>query len=164
MKIIEKKYWKSYRLQVFHASTNFSLHSTLINEFTFGECKNLTEVKYDQDSKIEEIRKCAFNKSTNETISIPSQVTKICDCPFAFRHQLHKVKISSDSKLNTIEEYAFAEIAIKKFYFPSQVTILCESVFHNCSQLQTVVLSNESKLENIEVGSFDHFSIEYIIL
>lgn len=74
------------------------------------------------NSELRTIEKRAFIHSSIKSIFVPSQVTTICECTFAWCFQLIKVEFASDSKLQMIEKQAFLTSQIESIAIPSCVS------------------------------------------
>lgn len=124
-----------------------------ISVCAFDCCEKLKKIEFLTSPSELIIDENAFSYSSLSFISIPSNVTLICDSAF-FCTKLQKVNFIGQSKLNTIESFAFSCSKIRTFSVPSSVLKIGKSSFEACSILQKVDFSLDSKLEFIDEFAF----------
>lgn len=150
---------------------------TSIGDDAFSGCKNLSTVKFAEDSQLESIGIYAFANSAISSISIPTSVTVIPERAFMNCDQLVSMEIpasvtsigvaafeSSDalktisfgcgSQLASIGEYAFSGNALETITIPATVTDLGECAFESCNQLTMVNFEENSQLTTIKYQVF----------
>lgn len=70
--------------------------------FAFCSCKDIKQIKFEEDSQLEIIDDNAFKSTSIESTLIPSSVTQIEDSSFQNCHNLQKVQFNENSKLKAI--------------------------------------------------------------
>lgn len=134
-----------------------------ILENTFRDCKNLKNVKFGYNCKIEELV-CTFYNSGIETIDLNcgARVINTAFCESSLR------EITLYDGMTHIGPHAFAKTPIEKIVVPSTVTLIDYSAFENCKSLYYVNLSNvqgigqSAFLNCISLESIDLTGVYYI--
>jgi hypothetical protein len=85
----------------------------------FCNCKSLTSVTFELNSKLQRIEESVFEESGLRTIQIPASVEVLCKSCFCNCKSLTSVTFQSNSKLQRIEEYAFAESCLTTIDIPA---------------------------------------------
>ena len=116
------------------------------------------------DSQFRLIGEGAFKYSSLiEFITIPSNVTEICDNAFYGCSKLRSVVFAEDSKLRSIGQYAFKDTSIETITIPPLITEIREYTFCQCTNLRSVVFAKDSRLRSIKQYAFkDSSSINSI--
>lgn len=135
-------------------------HIKEIKSNSFSFCKELIEVKFETESKVEIIGKNSFEFTSIESIILPSSVTTIEEYSFYNCRFLSEIKFEENSKLKQIGKCTFLMCPFADIFLPSELTILSESAFSDCSKLQKVRFAEESKLTTIEKNCFLNTKIE----
>ena len=73
----------------------------------FCECKELSEVVFEEGSRLEKIGRGCFGGTGIRRIVIPKGVTEIQECTFSTCEELNEVMLEEGSKLKVIGEGAF---------------------------------------------------------
>ena len=114
-----------------------------INSFAFDECEYLKSVKFEGNSQLISIGKCAFFSTRISKIFIPNHVNQIEKSAFDDCSNLKTVEFMEESELISIGKKAFAACSIENLLIPSKVKNLCELAFSFCNELETVeILGN----------------------
>ena len=92
----------------------------------FDNCKQLRNIEFANDSKLQTINLKAFCESTIENIKIPSKLKQIGEKAFFYCEKLSRIKIEDDSELQIIEKEAFAFSSIESITISSNLYQLKE--------------------------------------
>lgn len=111
-------------------------------------------------SFIKIIGSCSFSNSLIESVSIPSQVTHICEKAFCYCYKLSQIEFEKDSELTTIGVDSLSNTSIQHIVIPRHVTRICEGAFFDCSKLRCVDFQPNSELKTIESEVFFWSTIE----
>lgn len=110
---------------------------TEIGEGAFSDLKNLKNVTFAPESKLETIVRTAFSGSGVTTIELPDSLKTIGYGAFMNCHGLKSMTIPSG--VETIGESAFINCRyLETISIPASVTSIGKSVFDSCSNLQTI--------------------------
>ena len=131
---------------------------------SFENCKQLEEIEFPNDSKLQTIDKYAFSETAIKRIIIPSSVTLIDEYAFSNCQQLQIIEIPNDSKLQTIGACAFSQTAIENIIISSSVTSIGEYAFSDCDQLYRIEISSDIKLQSIDKYAFSYVAIDSIFI
>lgn len=138
-----------------------------IGKFAFSECKDLTEVTFSQNSKLEIINIYAF-ESCNKLVSIdiPESVVNIEEKAFYKCKNLKTINFSEDSQLNVISDSVFYNCEnLESIYIPKNVSLIESFAFGSCELLKEVEFSEKTILSTIESHAFSYCtSLEEIII
>ena len=141
-----------------------------IRGHVFNGCKQLENVEFAEDSKLETIYWNAFESTSLKKITIPASVTTIEFNAFRRCEQLKSVTFAPGSRLKKIGRSAFQYTAIEEVRIPASVEQLgtepkygSGSTFYNCSNLKKVVFESPSKLNYVSNGNFNGCSEDLII-
>lgn len=136
---------------------------TSISEGAFDGCTNLEEVKFAQNSKLAEIKWCAFRGCVSlKSIDLPSSVSKIESRAFFGCTSLEKVSYDQ-SKIKSFGSAAFEDCKmLKSVVIPSSVSEVTSKDFVGCDSLSEVVFSDGVK--RIGNDAFNGKSLERIVL
>lgn len=136
---------------------------TSISEGAFDGCTNLEEVKFAQNSKLAEIKWCAFRGCASlKSIDLPSSVSKIESRAFFGCTSLEKVSYDQ-SKIKSFGSAAFEDCKmLKSVVIPSSVSEVTSKDFVGCDSLAEVVFSDGVK--RIGNDAFNGKSLERIVL
>ena len=144
---------------------NYTFPSSIeiIDENAF--CSTLKSVTFPPDSKLRIIKKRAFSKTSIESISIPSNVTQICEKSFIFCKKLKNVEFQSNSNLEIIEKEAFQFCkSLESIIIPKSVKKICEGAFNSCENLKKITFDQNSMLTEICDSTFLQTAIECITI
>lgn len=147
-----------------------------IGESAFMDSLKLKKIKFEKNSKLEKIDKCAFFKSAIKRIEIPSELKYIGVSAFAessierikipskvinidkkaFSHCRHlkKIEFENNSKLNSINYSTFEYSSIESFSFPSTISVIDEDAFYKCKYLSKIEFPDNSELSIIGRNAF----------
>lgn len=168
----EKAFYNSYL-----TSITIPANVEVIDRAAFQNCQKLTELKFEQGSKLKTIKggytsyniNCygTFANCTALTaVEIPSNIETIEEAAFKGCSQLANVTFEKNSNLkiikggyDTMQEYynygAFTDCtALKSIEIPASVETIGVSAFLGCTQLETVFFEIGTKLKEIEGASF----------
>ncbi|KAK8895162.1 hypothetical protein M9Y10_023604 [Tritrichomonas musculus] len=140
-------------------------HITQIGRSAFSECRQLTRVDIEPNSKLRTIEEHVFSETKLFKIFIPAYVTQIYvkgaffDCK-----KLDRVEIEPNSELKKIESYAFYCSNISRILVRVHVTQICDCSFGDCKQLFRVEFEPNSELQTIERDAFVHSKLKNIII
>lgn len=110
---------------------------TEIGEGAFSDLKNLKNVTFAPESKLETIVRTAFSGSGVTTIELPDSLKTIGYGAFMNCHGLKNMTIPSG--VETIGESAFINCRyLETISIPASVTSIGKSVFDSCLNLQTI--------------------------
>ena len=118
------------------------------NSFSF--CTELSEVKFEAESKIEIIGKNSFELTSIESIILPSSVTTIQSNAFVDCSYLSEIKFEENSKLKTIGQCAFNNTQINKILIPKSVTAIQENAFSYCNNLSSIEFEKDSMINSLD--------------
>ena len=165
-----------------------SSNSTIYGS-TFYDCRELTEVVFEEGSELEyiyssafyqckklsdivipdgvlKIDNSAFQYTAITSVTIPATVTEIGTTAFGYCTSLKEVNFAEGSALTKINNYAFRNTVLESFAFPetsaSKLT-LGTNLFYGVQTLKTVHLSSDvSALDNVFIGctSIEGFTID----
>ncbi|MGN0818499.1 MAG: leucine-rich repeat domain-containing protein, partial [Candidatus Coproplasma sp.] len=118
---------------------------TSIGEAAFLNCRNLTEIDFGSESKIDEIPQYAFSGCyALKEIDVPASVVKICEKAFSGCKAMEQVTLSAEGKLEYIGDSAFYGCSsVWNIKIPQTVTQMGASVFSGCSSLKNVALPSD---------------------
>jgi len=127
---------------------------TAINEFAFAKCRNLENVYFENESKLEIIGDSAFENCTSlKELLIPTKVTTIGDSAFGSCQSLENIGILSGVK--TIGDGSFVQCnALTNITIPASVESIGVAAFYQCQALTNVVFEEGSKLTNLANNIF----------
>lgn len=111
---------------------------------TFYRCKYLSQIEFQDDSKLQFIGKSAFCIAGIKEIKIPSQVEMIGDSAFQDCEMLRNIEISMDSNLRTIGRLAFSNTSIESISIPPKLAELKEDWCQNTLKLNNVFVSDSN--------------------
>ena len=166
---------------------------TSIGNYTFSGCDYLTNVTFEDNSKLETIQQGVFSELTNlesitfgtnsslktigdsafyktgiTSIVIPRSVTSIGNNTFSDCDYLTNVTFEDNSSLETIGDYAFADTGITSIVIPNSVTSIENHAFlrspNKIGALTDVTFEDNSSLKKIGVGAFYNNSITSIVI
>lgn len=95
-----------------------------IGPYSFQNCKQIYEIIFEPNSKLERIGKCAFQNSSIKTLVTPPSLKIICRKAFENCDKLKLVEIPMDSEIHTIQRYAFAFSSIESINITSKLVKL----------------------------------------
>ena len=78
---------------------------------------------------IKQIEPYALSHSSVTNVTIPSQVTQICEGAFYICEKLQKIEFESDSMLQVIGKYAFYNTSLQSIHFPPRIAFFGEESF-----------------------------------
>ena len=135
-------------------SINFGQNVSDIGHFSFTTCNNLSQVTFEQDSKLTSIGLYAFWGCSNLTsITLPESLGFLELGSFAACSKLTDVNLSSTLKM--MGPGTFAECSnLTSIYLPSSIQFIGFQAFYNCNNLQAVTFEEGSLLTSVESGTF----------
>ena len=133
-----------------------------IAPFAFGNCEQLLNVDFSEDSELQIIDSYAFFQSSLTSLSIPPNVVKINDNCFNSCYSFTKIEFPSDSKLQVIGPFAFSSCSIEQILIPSSVIQIEDGAFNACLNLKSIDFERDSKIECFNDDIFSESSIECI--
>ena len=92
-----------------------------IESYSFSECKQLTNVEFQEDSQLEIIKKSAFLGSQLFTFTIPPHLKRICQGAFEYCDTLFNFTIPKNSELEVIEKQFLYSTPIRHLSLPSSL-------------------------------------------
>ena len=150
-----------------------------ISSCAFENCTSLKEIKFSENSELQECGYRAFYSSLIKSISIPPHLTKIGEECFYSCYHLETIKIAENSELKTICEdsfnrcknltnfeipekcelqkigaRAFYGTSIKEIILPANLTLIQSCSFRLCQNLTNFVITPRSSLLTIEKDIF----------
>ena len=93
-------------------------------------------------------------------VSIPNNVSELCDRCFKECKSLRRVTFGSSSSLERIGVLCFSRTLVSEFAVPDSVRELCDACFKLCSTLRRVTFGHSSALERIGVSCFAETGVE----
>ena len=122
---------------------------TIINSYSFENCKKIKTVQFSEKNNVQKIDKYAFSKSSIESLEIPKSVLIISDYAFYKCNNIKSIEIEEKSELFSIGEFAFSESSLPSIFIPNKVNSIEKATFADCKKLKNVEFSNDSQLEVI---------------
>ena len=111
--------------------------------FQFSEYIN--EVKFNQDSQLQNIDDKAFYISKIKKIILPNSVEFIGNQAFSFCEHLSEFVIQEESNLQTIGHEAFSKtIKLKKIFIPKHVDLIGNSAFSVTPSMQEIKVDKDN--------------------
>jgi len=136
--------------------TEIEIPSTLtsIGDYQFYGFENVTNVIFEEGSKLTSIGGSAFSGCTSLTnITIPSSVTSIGDGAFYNCTAITNIIFEEGSQLTSIGQQAFQNCkSLTNITIPSSVTSIGSSAFRNCTSLTNITIP--SSVTSIESSTF----------
>ena len=139
---------------------------TKIGSFSFSNCESLKTIKFNEDSKLKTISKCAFYQTKIESLSLPSSIENLEEGWCINSDNLNQISVSeknekfiylNDSFLISNEKVLlFARRNITDAVIPSFITKIESFAFHNCSNLIKVTFQKDSSLFEISDEAFSY--------
>ena len=134
---------------------------TIIGIGAFFDCKNLSNITFEEGSTLQSIGHYAFNGSGLVSIEIPKSVTSIGQN--AFNISLIEIIFKKKSKLESISSYLFENcIELSSIEIPNSVTSIGESAFSFCNNLNTITFEKLSSITSIGKNAFFNTGITSI--
>ena len=93
-------------------------------------------------------------------VSIPNNVSELCDGCFKGCKSLRRVTFGPSSSLERIGVSCFEESGVEEFAVPDSVRELCDNCFSWCTSLHRVTFRPSSSLERIGVSCFERTGVE----
>ena len=149
--------WTAYREEIKKLIIGKDI--TEIGAFSFYSCGELTEVEFEEGSKLAKIGKGAFGYNAKlENILLPSSLLRIESSAFYYCTSLKDVMFEEASRLETIGVYAFqGDIALQNLYVPETVNSIGKNFIDKCDNVKLLVvagsyahdyaLANDHKIE-----------------
>lgn len=124
---------------------------TNLDASAFYNCRNATEVEFEDGSKLETIGNNAFCYTSIIKVTIPASVKTIGQNAFSSSQSLTAVHFAADSKLETIGNYAFNNCTSLKTIdkIPASVTSIGYQFIYN-TKITTVEFDAQCKITNFE--------------
>ena len=120
---------------------------TTINEQAFKNCKELTEVNFEDNSRLTTIGKEAFYGNTLlATIVLPNSLQYIGEYAFAYCYAITEIELAEN--LNTLNSYAFyncTNLKTFKIAQDAQLEVLGSYALYYCNSLETLTLNSNLK-------------------
>lgn len=113
-----------------------------IGSHAFADCQNLTDIFFENQSKIDYIPSyCFYNNSNIKSIKIPDSVLSIRVNAFSDCISLEDIELSQN--IRKIDEYSFYNCKeLKQIKFPKSLELLQSRSFAKCSNLETIIFDN----------------------
>jgi hypothetical protein len=92
-----------------------------ISDGCFYRCRSLCEIRFESDSRLKRIGKCAFERACVSKIEIPWSVEEIGENCFRLCISLCEIRFESGSMLKRIGECAFECTSVSEIEIPSSV-------------------------------------------
>lgn len=132
-----------------------------IGSSAFSNCKQLTSVLFESDSKLQKICENAFYESSIDSISIPSSVIEIDQYALSCNN-LRNVTFQEDSKLEILKQDSLFLTPIEEICFPSHLKEISENLFQSNAVIKRLKFQKNSELRTICRNAFKWSSIESI--
>ena len=118
---------------------------TVVGNFAFYNCSNLSEVEFAADSAVKTIGIGAFGYTGLINVTLPASLEEISDNAFYFCGNLEEVAFEEEGVLTTIGDYAFRNCtSLKKVYIQNTVTMIGEVILYACGEEATLYVANGS--------------------
>lgn len=116
---------------------------TSLGYYAFYNCKNLTEVIFEENSKLTSLGNRTFEGCSNlSNIEIPNTVTLLNDCTFLSCTSLKNIRIPES--VTIIGNYAFKGCSkLTDIEIPENVTNINYQAFYDCTNLSKVIYKGE---------------------
>ena len=95
-------------------------------------------------------------------VSIPNNVSDLCDGCFKRCKSLRRVTFGPSSSLERIGVSCFEESGVEEVSVPDGVRELCDGCFKWCESLRRVTFGPSSSLERIGVSCFEESGVEEV--
>ena len=137
-----------------------------IENRAFEDCKSLTRVTADANSKITAFSDKTFIGCTNlKSVDIPDSVKTIGESAFENCTLLYNISFGSNPTLETISKNAFWSCGfIKSFNFPDSVKYINLCAFNGCDRLKDISFTENSSLKAIGNSAFYDTALEEVEL
>ena len=149
---------------------------TQICENAFYYCRNLQQITCSEKSKFQTISKYAFNRSTIQSLTLPSSLVKLEEEWCDDTNNLININIShnnpnftlydnslilrkSNPEKENFDILVFGFRNIEKVVIPSFIEVIEPCAFSSCTQLRQVEFYEDSKLRIIGKNAFYDSSI-----
>jgi hypothetical protein len=134
-------------IRYFGHESEFEIANTIevICEGCFANCKWLTMIKFESDSKLSRIDKKAFFESGLKSLRLPASVQVICKACFSGCRALESISFESDSKLLQIGHSAFSGTKLRSIHHPASVLMISEWCFSWGKSLESISFESNSK-------------------
>ena len=132
---------------------------TLIGDFAFAGCENLTEIIFiDGEAKLT-IGNNAFQNTAITGLTLPSRTTEIGEMAFADCVKLESVSFSE--KITEIKKETFAGCEkLKTVTLPANLTAIGENAFAYCTSIESIVIpAKVTQLGEATDGSITAFAM-----
>ena len=115
----------------------------------------MTELIFEEGSKLETIGESAFVGCKISSVKIPNSVKIIGKQAFSQCEILTELIFEEGSQLETIDESAFDDCKIlSSVKIPNSVKIIGKKAFYNCESLTKLIFEEGSQLETIDESAF----------
>lgn len=118
----------------------------IIGSYSFQLCKQLDEVIFEPNSKLEIIEKYTFQCSSIKTIKTPPNLKVICRRAFDNCDQLTNFEIPMDSEIHTIQKYAFCNSSIESINITSKLVHLEKYWCMDIPKLNSIKVSPDNQM------------------
>lgn len=115
---------------------------------------NITRIKFQWDSKLQEIGDGCFGDSSIVNISIPSSVSYLGKQAFFQCEKLKSVFFNNDSLVQKFYDGTFSFSKIVSIIVPPKVTLLESGTFASCDYLKIVLIEENSELPGLNLKAF----------
>jgi predicted metal-binding protein len=107
-------------------SSNITISSDIeiLGSSCFSNCKSLSSISFESNSRLTRIESSAFSNSSLESIAIPRNVEVLGSSCFSGCKSLSSISFESNSRLNRIESSAFQFSLLQSMEIPRSVEIL----------------------------------------
>ncbi len=118
----------------------------------FYSSKNLKEVSFNNNSRIETIGEYAFNHCKGlEIVNLPDSITRLPDGVFSHCYSLKTIKLPDG--MMELGDVVFSGSALEHLVLPSGIKNIGHSVFRGCANLRSIKMPD--KLENLGMSTFE---------
>ena len=118
----------------------------MIGDYAFSDCSQLSEITFDPETELEEIKKRAFSYCASLTeISLPGSLKMVGDYAFYGCDQLSEITFDPETELEEIKQYAFHYCESLTEVTLPVVREIGYSAFSNCEMLSKVHFSEGTR-------------------
>jgi hypothetical protein len=145
----------------------------ILGSSCFQECKSLSSISFESNSRLLRIGSNAFAYSSLQSIVIPSQVQSIDGSAFCGVNLLNCLSECDNPRfifdqtflLNVIDHRLIRNLSgLSHITIPCDIEILGSSCFASCRSLSSISFESNSRLMRIESNAFSHSSLQSIVI
>jgi hypothetical protein len=118
----------------------------------FYKCQNLSEMAFEDGSKLRRIGMSALAYTKLQSILVPAALEVIIAGCFQQCRDLLDITFEKDSRLREIGKSAFNESGLKSIRIPSDLKIVDAGCFDSCENLSEIIFENGFRPR--EIGTF----------